>query len=246
MEKGALAENFYHYFEIVPAASPPLLEQAYRIRGDVYCKEFGYEREEDCPGGLESDDFDCWAEHCLVRHLGTGRAAGCVRVVEPPPGKPDAVLPLQLHCSQSLRPGPLHPGRLPQQSVCEVSRLAVHRDFRRRTGESQSPFGDLEAFTQVESERRTYPLISVALFLSATALVVRGGRIHVYAMMESKLARLLRRSGLAFEQVGDSMSYHGQRAAFHIHIATALAGLNAPLRELYDSLANTLGSKFQS
>jgi N-acyl amino acid synthase of PEP-CTERM/exosortase system len=238
----SLARAFERYFDIVPADTPGLIERAFRVRGDVYCKEFGYEREEDCPNGLESDEFDHWSKHCLVQHVGTGRTAGCVRVVEPPSGDPQALLPLQMYCAASLWSGPLHPHANPKASLCEVSRLAVHSDFRRRQGESKSPLGDMEALADQELEQRSYPLISVALFLAATALVVRGGRSHVYAMMEPRLARLLRRSGLAFEQVGETIDYHGKRAAFHIHIDAALSGMEQALLHLYRNLARRLGA----
>ncbi len=240
MNSEALAQTFERYFDIVPADRPDLLERAFLVRGDVYCREFGYEREEDCPGGLETDEFDSVSEHCLVTHLESGRTAGCVRVVEPPLAG-ELQLPMQLYCGDSLWRGPLHPSIVTGASVCEVSRLAVHRSFRRRTGEAQSPLGDVDALSSREHERRTYPLISVALFLGATALVVRSGRQHVYAMMEPRLARLLSRSGLNFKQIGSAIDYHGQRAAFHIHIDCALVGLEPMFHALYMRVARRLG-----
>lgn len=239
MYSETLAQTFARYFDIVPADCPSLLERAFRVRGDVYCREFGYEREEDCPGGLESDEFDSISEHCIVTHLESGRTVGCVRVVQPLlPG--DDQLPMQRYCGGSLWSGPLHPSAITGASICEVSRLAVHGSFRRRFGETQSPLGDVDALSNREHEKRTYPLISVALFLGATALVVRSGRQHVYAMMEPRLARLLRRSGLEFRQVGSTIDYHGCRAAFHIHIDRALRGLEPMFHALYLRIARRL------
>ena len=68
----------------------------------------------------------------------------------------------------------------------------------------------------------------------STSLVARSGRDHVYAMMEPRLERLLRRSGLNFDRISDVMDYHGLRAAYHIHIRDALGGMSAELTELYE------------
>jgi N-acyl amino acid synthase of PEP-CTERM/exosortase system len=126
------------------------------------------------------------------------------------------------------------------ENLCEISRLVVHTDFRRRSGERVSPLGRLEYFDITALERRTFPLLSLALFLAATAMVVHSGREHVYAMMELRLARLLRRSGLNFQRVGEVIDYHGLRAAYHIHIREAVEGLDSEVFALYRSLSRDL------
>ncbi|PQJ96320.1 hypothetical protein [Chromatium okenii] len=51
MSTSQLSDHFHNYFEIIPARTPDLLERIFRIRHDVYCREFGYLEGEACAGG---------------------------------------------------------------------------------------------------------------------------------------------------------------------------------------------------
>ena len=134
-------DHFSDYFDVRFAHTEELMRQIHRLRYDVYCREFGFEREEDCPGGLERDAYDDHAVHCLIVHRDSGMGAGCIRVVVPPESTPNFQLPMERFCGFSLTDPILHPARRPRTRVAEVSRLAVHTQFRRRAGESQSPIG---------------------------------------------------------------------------------------------------------
>jgi len=235
MVAGSLMSAFQNYFRVVCANSGELRSMAFRIRGDVYCHEFHFEDESRLSDGQEFDDYDAYASHCLILHQPSNIPAGCVRVVPAGIDPQHQTLPMVEHCAQSFLPGDLHPRRMPQASLVEISRLVVHTEFRRRTGEHATPFGRLEAFNFTDPERRTFPMLSVALFVAATAMVVHSGRKHVYAMMELRLARLLRRSGLEFHRIGEITDFHGLRAAHHIHIDDAVAGLSPSLLELFQS-----------
>jgi N-acyl amino acid synthase of PEP-CTERM/exosortase system len=236
----SLPELFRDHFQIGIARTPPELEHVYRVRGDVYCREFRYEREEDCPDGLEMDPYDSRAVHCLITHRSTGRPAGCVRLVTAGESETERRLPFEIVCGDRVSHPILHPKRLPRTTVCEISRLAVHTFFRRRPGEATNPLGDYKEFAPTPKEIRTFPLLSVALFLAATGMVVLSGRHHVYAIMEPRLARMLRRSGLAFKQVGELIEYHGQRAAYHISIEEALQGIRGQLAEFYGLVCDSV------
>ncbi|ABI55505.1 PEP-CTERM/exosortase system-associated acyltransferase [Alkalilimnicola ehrlichii MLHE-1] len=245
MSDAPLAEAFEAYFDYSLARGDEQ-EEIHRLRYDVYCREFGFEREEDCPGGLEQDEFDALSWHGLLRHRGTGRAAGCVRVVPADAGAPGAALPIEKHCGESFFHPELRPDLLEREHVCEVSRLAVHGVFRRRRGESKTPLGDVDGLEIPAEHYRTFPLMAVSLFMAATALTGLTGKHHVFAMMEPRLARLLSRSGLVFVQVGDVLDYHGLRAAFYIHRDNAVRELkqSAMLNRLYQRALEQLGEGF--
>ncbi len=236
----SLADSFGQFFEPVLAQSDEQQRRAFKVRCDVYCHEFHYEREEDCDCGLEMDEYDQDAVHGLVVHRPSGQVAGCVRVVprgsEAPPGE----LPLERHCGHTLKHATLRPSLIPNAGICEISRLAVHGSFRRRSGERVSPIGDVSVPDISTTERRSFPLVSVALFLVATNVVKLTGKPHVFAMMEPRLARLLKRSGLVFSPVGAITDFHGRRAAHYIHVDNAIAGLNTDLTELYGFIADSL------
>ena len=238
-----LSTNFQTYFRVMLAHTPTLIAQAQRIRYDVYCREFHFEKEENCPGGLEKDEYDQTSIHCLVIHKASNAPAGCVRLVKIPSDNPALLLPLERFCGHSLRHETLHPALMPRQKLCEISRLAVHTAFRRRLGESASPLGSNRiVFGEelIEEERRTFPLISIALIAASTALMVLSDRPHLFIMVESWLATLMRRVGLDFVQVGEEINYHGPRAAYYIDVERMLRGMKGDLRQIYGFVYSSL------
>jgi len=238
--RASLADSFDDFFEPILANSTEQRRLAFKVRYDVYCREFQYEREEDCPCGLETDEYDEESVHALVLHRPSGQVAGCVRVVPRAPATPVGLLPLERHCGHTLKHPTLRPHLLSEGGICEVSRLAVHGNFRRRPGERSSPLGDVSLPDIAATERRTFPLISVALFMVATNVVKINCGPHVFAMMEPRLARLLKRSGLEFATVGEITDFHGHRAAHYIHVDDAITGLSADLMGLYRSISERL------
>lgn len=211
-----------------PQQAAALIDRAQHLRYEVYCREFGFEREEDCPGQRERDEYDARSLHCLLMHHASHHDAGTVRLVLSDPGRPQAPMPFVAHCGASLfTDHPAHPSRLAPELCCEVSRLAVASTFRKRFGENESPIGQIDGIDISAPELRTYPLISLALFVAATRLVAACGCLHAYAIMEPRLARRLAAAGLKFERIGNDVEYHGRRAAFYIHLDTALAATAA-------------------
>lgn len=234
---------FHQHFMMLFADTEPLLEKSLRLRYDVYCREFHYEREEDCPGGLEQDDYDSQALHLLVVHRNTDKAAGCVRMVSPPSQEPTFLLPMERYCGHTLKDTDHHPGRLPRERIAEISRLAVHTSFRRRAGESESETGALKREIFTNEEQRAFPLISLALFAGATALLALTERQHMFVMMEPRLARLLRSLGFNFVQIGERTEYHGTRAAYYVSIDDCLASWGETMQKMYKSVYEPLRSR---
>ncbi len=227
-------ESFQKFFSVVPADTPDLQDEVYKIRYDVYCKEFGYEPAGNFPDEKECDGYDAQSKHCLVVHKPSGFPAGCVRLVPTDLTDPSAPLPFEQYCGDSLDQKRLEELQFSRSSVCEISRLAVRREFRRRAGESESRYGHIQTFGFAPEEQRTFPYIAVSLYLAATVLTELTERQNVFAMMEPFLPRLLGRAGITFTQVGKVVDYHGQRAAYFITTDSALQNMQPELRQLYD------------
>lgn len=247
MEDEPVTKAFHRYFRLTEPRTPEDLEDVYRLRYEVYCREFHFEREEDCPGGRETDDFDNGSWHCLMHHRDTGTAAGCVRLVPAAPDGEYTELPMERYCRDSFYDVAERPDRLDRSTVCEVSRLAVHSLFRRRHGEQHTPLGDISSLEIPPNHVRTFPLLALSLFMSATALATIREKEHAFAMMEPALARILRRAGLPAIQVGEVQEYHGQRAAFYIHRESAKRGIESSelLSELYRHAYRQLSGNHQ-
>lgn len=238
MNTPPLEHHFQNYFDVIFANTPELLKQVYRTRYDVYCREFHYEREEDCPGGLEQDEYDRHSLHLLVVHKASRVGAGCVRMVRPPPDDPGFLLPMERHCGHTLNHAERHPQRVSRDGLAEISRLAVHTSFRRRLGESESPFGAIDALNP--QERRSFPLVSLALFAGATAMMALSQRPHMFVMIEPRLARRLQSLGFPFVQVGETMDYHGLRAAYHVTVDECAGSWGEAMLDMYGFIHQAL------
>lgn len=238
--KTTIAENFERFFRVDVADDDHLLDKVQHVRYRVYCEEFGFEPLERCPGQREQDDFDSQSINCLITHLPSDSPAGCVRMVPTLPGDPGAVLPFEKFCGDSLDQQLLDSMALDRTTVCEISRLAVDRDFRRRSGEHETRFGSPTHLGFSEEEKRTLPFIAVSAYLAATAITAHTGRTNVFAMMEPFLPRLLKRAGIRFTRVGEDIDYHGLRAPYFITTQSALDGMSRELKDLYNVIEREL------
>jgi N-acyl amino acid synthase of PEP-CTERM/exosortase system len=86
---------------------------------------------------------------------------------------------------------------------------------------------------------RYFPFIAVSLYFAATSAVRYHKIKYAVVMMETRLARLLKISGINFIQLGETMEYHGQRALFYIE-PTFIDALKPELKELYQSVDQQL------
>lgn len=243
-----LMEPFSRYFQVLIADTPDLMKKVHQIRYEVFCREFHFEREEDCPGGLEQDDYDAQSVHCLIIHRSSNLPAGCIRLIHTRPDDPAALLPIERYCSTSFYPGATHPSRLPRQGLCEISRLAVSGHFRKRRGESESPAGVAHAIQiNDELEYRTFPLLSLTLFMTVLSVATFTQRRSSLAVMEPWLARQLQIMGFSVQQIGEITDYHGARAPFHYTVEQAIADKEKRpmLRQLFNLVDPVIEAEVQ-
>ena len=203
-----LGERFSRIFELTPALDPGSLDQVFRIRHDVYCRDLGWEpmREE----GRESDAFDAHAHHCLLRRRGTGEPVGCTRLIVTDPVDPMTPLPFEDTCRDVLDRSIADPRRIPRHAIGEVSRLAVVSGFRRRKGEDSGALGIGDADFGDHDGSERFPFIPVSLYLGATAIARRVGVEHVFVLTEPRLARHFARIGFDIRAVGSAIEHRGR------------------------------------
>jgi N-acyl amino acid synthase of PEP-CTERM/exosortase system len=223
------------------ATSAALQQQAFGIRYRVYCEDLNYEPAQNFPDGLERDDFDQHAMPALVTHQSSGMPAGCVRLVQAEDAR---AMPFEQHCINSVYTTYLEEISQHREQVCEFSRIAVDRNFRRRPGESDNRVGELGALDYSHPEHRSFSLIGVATTLAAFVMADLSGRGQVFAMMAPRLPRLLRRSGFLMEQAGDITEYHGQRALYFTTVERVVEHLRPELRELYNAIHRDFSEQF--
>ncbi len=245
-EKVKLITSFQQFFIVQLATTPALKSKVYHLRYRVYCDEFGYEPVELFPDQEETDEFDAHALHCLIMHRLSGLPAGCVRMVPSYVDGELLPLPLEKHCVGSLDQERVDQMNLDRKTVCEISRLAVDRVFRRRAGEELTRFGEVEGLEVTNQERRTFPSIAIAAFLAATAMTDLTGKTNIFAMMEPFLPRMMKRSGIIFEKVGSDMDFRGIRAPYFIQTESALTHMQEDLRNLYDWIYHQMKEQYHA
>ena len=214
-EANYISSHFSSYLVPVIANSDSLREEVYKIRHGVYCEELGFEPVKE--SGMELDDFDKFSVHCLIKHSRSSTFAGTVRIVRPTESHQQ--LPIEKYCLNSITDDRLNPSSFARKDICEVSRLAVPKQFRRRQMDNYqgAAVGTINKSTYSETELRCFPFIAVGLYFAAAALALEEEIRHAYVMMEPRLARSMGFVGIKFQQIGPVVDYHGKRAPYYIN-----------------------------
>lgn len=230
-DKSSLFMDFARYFDLSLALTEAQRALVYQVRYRVYCEEFGYEPVETFANHQEIDEFDDQSVHCLVTHRDSGRPAGCVRLVMM---NSDGPMPMEQHSGGSVDQGFMRRFADQRQTLCEISRLAVDSDFRRRRGERETRFGTKETLQFHTREKRTFPLIAVSLFLASAAVAELMHRKHCFAIMEPFLPAILLRTGVGFQRVGEDFEFRGTRAPYYANLDDLVRDAPDELRLCYE------------
>lgn len=240
-EANQISSHFSSYLEPVIATSDDLKEQVFNIRHEVYCEELNFESQRS--DKRETDEFDAFSKYCLIKHTSSLRYAGTVRLVSP--FEQGQLLPLEKFCMDSITHRKLNPKDFARNEICEISRLAVPYQFRRRQMDkfSGAATGAINTDTYSETELRCFPFIAVGLYFSAAALAFHEGIQHAFVMMEPRLARSMRFIGIKFEQIGPVIDYHGRRAPYYISQELLLKNLTPGFQIMLKHIQNTVDTQ---
>jgi N-acyl amino acid synthase of PEP-CTERM/exosortase system len=223
-----LGENFRTRFDIVPAFTDALRDEAYRLRHAVYCKDLGFEPLQ--PNARETDRYDAHSTPILVRHVPTAEFVACARLVRPRLEAPDEPLPFEITCGNVLDAALLRSQPLARDKVAEVSRLAVISKFRRRKGEARTEVG----LTENDFDGGRFPYILIGLYLGVVAIGRLQGVERLYLLSEPRLAGHFARLGVEIVQIGGPVEHRGIRIPSMISVPRLVEGLNRYVRPLYD------------
>lgn len=212
----SLQDLFYQYFEVLTDRdAPEVVDEAQKLRYQVYCTETGFEDALQFPDEKETDSYDNRSVHSIIRHRQTRIIAATVRLVLPNASDLDQPYPIEKHCAESFKIAGMDRNDLPRKSLAEISRFGVSKDFKRRLGEAGTLSGvgvDPDEYTKVRSNSiRLIPHLSLGLFAAIVRMSAENNITHWYAVMEPPLLRLLTRFGISFIPIGGVVDYHGQR-----------------------------------
>jgi N-acyl amino acid synthase of PEP-CTERM/exosortase system len=240
-EAEIIAQHFSHYLKPQLAWSPALKQQVYQLRYQVYCEELHFEATN--RDHMEQDEFDSRSIHCFIRHLGSDGLAGTLRLITT--RNESELLPLEKFCPNAITDEKLRPRNFLPHEICELSRLAVPLAFRKRQADQFTGGATGAINEQVFSiqELRFFPYIAISLYMSAVAMCYKTRRVHIFVMMEPRLARSLNFVGIKFTQIGDPIEYHGRRAPFYIDAREVRKTLSAGYRKLLTMIETELFAK---
>ncbi len=237
-----LGDGYKSYFSIGPALEPARVDDVFFIRHDVYARELGFEPVRESQ--RETDQYDARSLHCLVRtSQDPARLVGCARVVLTDAEQPDAPLPFELTCRNTLDRSIIDPAKLPRHKVAEVSRLAVLSEFRRRKGEQHSAAVISDNDFGNESQPR-FPFIPVSLYIGAVAIARRQGIEYLFTLTEPRLAEHFGKFGVHIVPIGSPVEHRGLRVPSMMRVNGMFDSLRTLVRPLWNTINEQIDAEY--
>jgi N-acyl amino acid synthase of PEP-CTERM/exosortase system len=208
----------------------PLINEVYRLRYKVYCEEWGFEKPEDHPGGLETDEYDPHSVHLGAFSQESGDLIGTIRLSL----NSELGFPIEKHCIFSTDISWLNKDR-----VAEISRLAVSKEYRKRAvdcliyNDGQLGSDPRELAKEIQEKRKQEFLIIMGLYTCMYMESASLGLTHWYAVMAKGLRILLRRMSIQLTPIGPEVEYHGLRVPYLGTIADILKNVSEERAEFF-------------
>lgn len=215
------------------------LDAICQLRYQVYVNEWGFERPEDHPCGLERDEYDQHSIHLYACASHSDDVIGAARIIL----GSERTLPIERHFDISQFPSGVR-----REQSAEISRLAVSKEFRCRAIE-HAIFGTEQAPTNnkhpiMENIREFYRKFEHQLVRGLYISLYRESKIrgltHWFAVMAKGLYVILKRWGISFEQIGPARDYHGLRAPYLVSINSIESSLEKHDPSLYYETQSSL------
>lgn len=230
-----LVDAYNHWFEVIPAKSPSLVDQVHQLRHQVYCIENSYEDPKHHRDGMERDEYDDRSVHSLLVDRTTRALAGTVRLILPAQ-TPIKSFPIQNVCKSSLLSGPrlYYEGR-----AAEISRFCISKEFRQKARESLSQCDTLSPHHSPTIEKQLLmPCITLGLMKAIVQMSAENGVTDWFAVMEPSLLRLLTRFGIYFKPIGPLVEYHGKRQPCYENVERLLGRIKAERQDVWDVITD--------
>jgi N-acyl amino acid synthase of PEP-CTERM/exosortase system len=195
----------------------PDLDSVCRLRYQVYVNEWGFEKAENHPGGIEQDDYDQHSIHLYACSKHSEDIVGAARLIL----GSERSLPIESHfCINQLPPG------VRREQTAEISRLAISKEFRCRVLERLFSGSEEDDGKHIhllkrnirDLRRRCEHQLVRGLYISLYRECKMRDLTHLFTIMSKGLYMILKRWGIIFEQIGPARDYHGIRAPYLISI----------------------------
>ncbi len=227
-----LGAGFSKYFQIEAAATDAQRDEVFRVRHEVYCEELKFEPER--PDRREHDAFDSHSLHCLLRSSRAPFApVGCTRLILAHPDRPNAPLPFEAACANTLDRSIIDPATMDRRRIAEVSRLAVRSAYRRRRGERNVAVAINDDDFSEENEQPRFPYIPISLYMGAVALAARNNIDTLFVLTEPRLASHFAKLGVEITQIGGPIKHRGTRVPSMMNVQSIIKGIRFMVRPVW-------------
>jgi N-acyl amino acid synthase of PEP-CTERM/exosortase system len=190
-------------FSFTKITAPEQLQEAYRLRFQVYGRECNFIKESDYPLGLETDEYDRFSVH-FAGLDSQGRMVGAVRLILP--SSPQ--FPIEEHCPRL----DFDRNLISRQNCAEVSRLTISKLYRRRAQDGlyyEPQVEDKKVEARGNSFMRRMRPMAFGLYRAMYQESKRKGIRYWFALMEKSLTKLLHIHGLVFHPIGPEVDFLG-------------------------------------
>ena len=229
-----LGNSFKKYFEIVPALSETLKNEAFRVRHDVYCKDLKFESEQ--TNELETDENDAQSLHLLIRNITTDEFIGCTRIVLPSHDNPKLLLPIEKICADTIDQSILESFELTRTNVAEVSRLAVISRYRRRKSDPIKSPVSISKEDYGSANQPRFPYIPIGLFMGTIELARLNGIDYIFILTERRLADHFKKLGANLQFIGGPVEHRGKRLPSILNINETIKEMRFIFRPLFKTI----------
>jgi N-acyl amino acid synthase of PEP-CTERM/exosortase system len=208
---------------------PEILNESFRLRYRIYCEEANFLNKDDYPSGIEVDKYDPYSDHIvsLNQQYDTNNTVGTVRLVR---YSDELGFPTAEHYEKLYR----LLSNINAREVCEISRLCISKDFRKRVEPRDGLYGVESYLEEDKYERRKYPVILLHLFRKMHAVSRQSGINYWIASMEETLSRVLGMYAIKFQYLSDDViEYYGRVRLYIAEIPTIEERMSVQRPDLY-------------
>ena len=221
--------------QVVLADTEALRRKAFHLRYQVYCIENAFEPIAENPGEMETDEYDQQSLHCLLVRRPSNVVVGTTRLILPKLNGSAIPLPIRRICPPPILERYAH--IIPPGKAAEISRFAIVKQHRRRTGDRNLIVGG-PAGMGGSRTKRVIPHISLGLMQAVVAMAAAHDVTHLYAVMEPALLRMLQFLGIYFHNLGPVVDYHGWRQPCFCDLDHLLATTYAKRPDVWNVLTD--------
>lgn len=240
------------------------LREVFKLRFKVYCLEWGFEKMEKFPDGLEKDEYDEHSVH-FAAYDDSGKIMATIRLIL---GSPEG-FPVEKYCQAGV-----DRNEIPENNIAEISRLAISREYRKRSEDKyiygpdeerrsigsfaqtnrsnfrrsednyrKNNYNNTRSRNESQSDRRSRHELVTSLYKAVYRESKKRQLTHWYAIMTKGLVILLKRFGIKFDAIGDPVDYNGIRTPYLGTIQKIEDDVSSSNPEILEEFAKDLKSK---